>query len=107
MEPLFVYTTFPDADVAAEVAQALLKKKLIACANILPSMRSLYVWKGALEDEKESVMILKTTAEKYDALEKEILKLHPYDIPCVVALPIEAGNEAYLEWIAQQTGSKA
>lgn len=103
MEPLFIYTTFPDADSAAEVAEKLLKKKLAACANILPSVRSIYVWKGKMQDENEVIMILKTTTQKYEAMEKEIISLHPYDVPCIVGLPIDIGNESFLDWIAAQT----
>lgn len=102
MTPIFVYTTFPDQDSAASVAEHLLKKKLAAGANILPAIRSLYVWKGKLQDEDEVVMILKSTAEKYDAMEKEIIKHHPYDVPCIVALPIETGHEPYLQWVVDQ-----
>lgn len=103
MTPFFVYTTFPDEESAASVAEHLLKKKLVACANILPSVRSLYIWKGKLQNEEEVVMILKTTAEQFEAMEKEIIKHHPYDIPAIVALPIETGHEPYLQWIGEQT----
>jgi periplasmic divalent cation tolerance protein len=105
MEPLFVYATFPNHDVAAAIAESLLKKKLIACANILPQIRSLYMWKGKMQDEGEVVMILKTTSERYDELEEAIVKAHPYDVPAIVALPIEAGHAPFLEWIADETYS--
>ena len=103
MTPLFVYTTFPDEDSAASVAEHLLKKKLVACANILPAVRSLYIWKGKVQNEGEAVMVLKTTAEQFEAMEKEIVKRHPYDIPAIVALPIETGHEPYLQWVVDQT----
>lgn len=104
MTPVFVYTTFPDEDTAASVAEHLLKKKLIAAANILPKVRSFYVWKGKVQDESEAVMILKTTEEQYEAAEKEIVKHHPYDIPGIIALPIETGHEPYLQWVVDQAG---
>lgn len=103
MAPVFVYTTFPDEESAASVAEHLLKKKLVACANILPAMRSLYLWKGKLQHEDEVVMVLKTTSEQFETLEKEIVKRHPYDIPAIIALPIETGHEPYLQWIVDQT----
>lgn len=102
-EIAFIYTVFPDEDVAAETARAALEKKLAACANILPVMRSLYLWKGKIEDEAEVAVIFKTTDDRYDALEKLIRKHHPYEVPCIVALPIENGHAPYLQWVVDQT----
>lgn len=107
MTVLFVYTTFPNTDTAASVAQSLLKKNLIACANLFPSVRSFYVWQGEMRDEDEVVMIMKTTAQRYHAMEQEIVRLHAYDVPCIVALSVEAGHGPYLQWIATETGSEA
>jgi len=94
-----VYVTAADQDQAAELAAALLAKGLIACANVLPPMRSLYLWKGEVQDEPEVAMLLKTRADRLDELIAEATRLHPYEVPCVVAWPIDAGAESYLDWV--------
>jgi periplasmic divalent cation tolerance protein len=94
-----VYVTADDDDQAAELAAALLARGLIACANLLPPMRSLYLWEGEVQDEPEVAMLLKTRADRLDELVAAVEELHPYEVPCVVAWPIDAGSEAYLGWV--------
>ncbi len=106
-EIVFLYTTAPDAETARRIAHALVEARLAACANIIPGMRSVYRWKGAIETAEEVVAIFKTTAEQAALASSMILRLHPYETPSVVSLPVgEAGsNPAYLAWIAETVGS--
>jgi periplasmic divalent cation tolerance protein len=97
-----VYVTAADERQAATLARALLERRLIACANLLPGMRSFYRWQGAVHDEPEVAMLLKTTTSRVDAVIAAVEELHPYDTPCVVVWPIEAGAQAYLAWIAHE-----
>ncbi len=84
---------------AVKIAKSLLKEQLIACANILGPMQSLYRWKGRIEDLAEFLLLCKTTKKNFSAARKLIAKLHSYECPCIISLPIEDGNEKYLEWI--------
>ena len=86
-------------DKADDVARALLDRRLVACVNILPGARSLYRWKGALEEASESLLVLKTVADKVNALTEAIHEVHPYDVPELLSLPVEGGSPAYLDWL--------
>jgi periplasmic divalent cation tolerance protein len=83
------------------IARHLLEKKLIACANVVPQVHSLFHWKGKIADEKECWMLLKTSRELFAPLQTEVEKLHTYHVPEVIALPIVEGSENYLNWIAE------
>jgi periplasmic divalent cation tolerance protein len=96
-----VYMTAASREEAEKIAQALVKENLAACANILAGVLSIFRWEGKIEHTTESVIIAKTTANKFDALQKRVKELHSYDCPCIVATPITAGNEAYLAWIKE------
>ena len=98
-----IYVTAADAAQAEALAEALLERRLVACANLLPRMRSLYRWQGRLERDDEVAMILKTTADRLDEALRAIDALHPYDVPCAVAWPVEAGLPAYLDWVREET----
>jgi periplasmic divalent cation tolerance protein len=100
---IFVYVTAPDLDVAERIGTAIVEEGLAACANLLPGMRSIYRWKGAVERADEIVVLLKTTPSRFDALEARVRELHPHETPCVVALPITQGSAPYLDWIAAET----
>lgn len=84
---------------AESVARALLERRLVACVNIVPGARSLYWWQGKLCDERESLLVLKTTADHVDDLIEALQDVHPYDTPELVSLPVEKGNPAYLDWL--------
>ena len=99
-----IYTTFPDEAAAAAVADVLVRAGLVACANILPGMTSIYIWEDRLEREREAAMIMKTRRALAEAVIAETRRLHPYTNPAIVALPIVAGSPDYLAWIAAQTG---
>ncbi len=101
-DALFVLVTTPTAERAAELARALVEERLAACGNVIPGLRSIYRWQGKVEDDAEALLVLKTTRARFDALRDRVLALHPYDVPEVLALPVEAGSAAYLAWLAAQ-----
>jgi periplasmic divalent cation tolerance protein len=107
-EMLLVYTTWPDAETAQAAAEAAIEARLAACANILAPMHSIYEWKGRIEREAEIPMLLKTRSACMPSLRALILRGHPYDTPCVIALPLIAAgsNPEFLHWIKQQTTSE-
>jgi periplasmic divalent cation tolerance protein len=100
---LVVLVTTPTPERAAEIARALVEERLAACGNVLPAIRSIYRWEGKVQDEAEALLVLKTTRARLEALRARVLALHPYEVPEVIALPVEAGSEAYLAWIAGET----
>ena len=95
------YVTAPSLEGAREMGRTLVGERLAACVNILPGMRSIYPWEGRIEESEEVVMICKTTADRSGRLEQRIRELHPYRIPCVLVLPVEDGNAAFLEWVVE------
>jgi periplasmic divalent cation tolerance protein len=103
-DALVVFVTAPTAEKAAELARALVEERLAACGNVVSGLRSIYRWQGKVEDEAEALLVLKTTRACFEALRDRILALHPYQVPEVLALPVEAGSAAYLAWIAGETG---
>lgn len=94
-----VLVTAPDLKTARRLAQAALQARLVACANLVPKIESHYWWQGKLEKSAEVLLLLKTTKAKLAALEKLLLKEHPYDTPEFVVLPLAGGTERYLEWL--------
>ena len=105
-QALFIYTTLPDADSAAQLGEALVKERLAACVNIFPGIRSVYEWQGRLEHDEEVVLIAKTTPEQAAAAARRVHELHPYEVPAILQLPVTVMNSAYLEWMRQQTQSE-
>ncbi len=102
-EFVFVYSTFPDADGARRVAEALVSARLAACVNIHGPMTSIYEWQGKLETGPEFAAFIKTRAELADEAVAAARKLHPYSVPCFLILPIAGGNDDYLDWVRAQT----
>jgi periplasmic divalent cation tolerance protein len=96
---IVVLCTVPNSTKGAEIAQTLVTEKLAACVNIVDKLRSVYWWDGAVCDDSESQLIIKTRIDRFEKLRKRIISLHPYDTPEVIALPIVEGHEAYLDWI--------
>jgi periplasmic divalent cation tolerance protein len=103
-EFLSLYITTPSRDVAETIARTLVEERLAACVNIMAGIRSIYRWEGKVEAASEVVLIAKSRAAHFKQLEKRVRELHPYDCPCIVAWPIEAGYQPYLDWLAQETG---
>ena len=101
---LIVLSTFPDADTAARVARTLVEERLAACANLVPTIRSIYRWQGAISDDAEALAVIKTTADRYAQLAARIAALHPYEVPEIIALPLADGHPPYLAWLATQVG---
>lgn len=96
-----VLVTAPTPEKAAEIARTLVEEKLAACGNVVPGIRSIYEWEGKLCDDAEALLILKVPAKRVQELSDRVVALHPYDLPEVVALRIEGGNEKYIDWIVQ------
>lgn len=101
---LVVFSTFPSPDVAAEVAKTLVTEGLAACANLVGPVRSIYRYRGELCDDQETLAVIKTTRERFDALRARLVALHPYEVAEVIAMPVEAGHLPYLSWVAAETG---
>ena len=102
-DAMLVLSTFPNSDAAADMAKKVVGERLAACANILPAVRSIYRWQDKVQDENEVLVLLKTRQGQLERLKQRILELHPYDVPEVIAVPIEQGHTGYLDWIAQET----
>lgn len=96
-----VLVTVPDTKTARNIAQKVLKEKLVACANIVPKIESHYWWEGKIEKSNESLVIMKTTVARIKNLEKAVLSVHPYKTPEFIVLKIEDGFNGYLDWIAE------
>lgn len=105
-KPVLIYATFPDLATAEATAGKLVDAGLIACANILPGMISIYEWQGQRERTSEVVMIAKTRDARAEDAMAVIAETHPYDNPAVLLLPVAAGAEAYCTWIAEQTADR-
>jgi periplasmic divalent cation tolerance protein len=100
---VLVLTTLPAGHDAAALARTLLEERLVACVNVLPAMRSVYRWKGAVEEEDERQVLMKTRRERVPALRIRLRALHPYEVPEFLVVPILDGGEDYLRWIAEST----
>ena len=93
-----VFITTP-AEKGEEIANFIVENKLGACVNVVKEVSSVYWWKGNIEKDKESLLVIKTSAEKFNELVKKVKEVHPYTVPEIIALPIVAGNIDYLNWI--------
>lgn len=105
MKALLVYITTPDSETARAMAQTLVEERLCSCANIINGMESFYWWRGTIENATESILLCKTTEAAYPALEARAQALHPYETPCITALPLEWGLSTFMRWIAEETRS--
>lgn len=103
--PILVLTTFPDIATAQQMSQEMVKAKLAACVNIMSAGQSIYMWKGRICKETEHIAIIKTTDNRYPELELYIKKQHPYELPEIIATPINAGSQDYLTWLTTNTTS--
>lgn len=105
MTTLLVLTNLPDRAAAERLADALVERRMAACVNILPPCRSVYRWKGTLQRDEEHPVLIKTTGERYADLESAIRALHPYELPEIIAVPVERGLAAYLAWVESETAA--
>ncbi len=103
MSALLVLTNLPDRAAAEALAAQLVERRVAACVNILSPCRSVYHWRGEVRHDEEHPLLIKTTPERYAALEQAIRAGHPYELPEIVAVPIERGLPEYLRWIAEET----
>jgi periplasmic divalent cation tolerance protein len=103
MDTLLVLTNLPDSETARTLAKHLVSARLAACINILAPCQSVYRWDGRLEEATEVPLLIKTRVECYAALEAAIREKHPYELPEIVAVPIDRGLPAYLAWLAAET----
>lgn len=103
MSALLVITNLPDRAAAEKLAEALIGQRVAACVNILAPCRSVYRWKAEVQHDEEHPVLIKTTRERYAALEAAIREVHPYELPEIIAVPIERGLPAYLDWVAAET----
>ncbi|HKA87344.1 MAG TPA: divalent-cation tolerance protein CutA [Haliangiales bacterium] len=92
-------STAPNADKAAEIARALVRDGLAACVNIVPGVRSIYYWDGELCDSAEVMCVIKTRADRVEALRERLVALHPYEVPELVVMDVTGGHEPYLSWV--------
>ena len=98
-----IYVTCGSLDQARDIARTVVGEHLAACGNIVDGMRSIYRWEGRVEEGDEVLLILKTRRGLVDALSARVKALHSFDVPCVVEIPLGAGNADYFEWIADET----
>jgi periplasmic divalent cation tolerance protein len=98
-----VLVTCASLTEARIIARSVVEKKLAACANILPGVQSIYRWKRKVEHAREVLLLIKTSAARLPRLEQEVARLHSYEVPEFIALPITAGAQAYLKWIGENT----
>lgn len=100
---LLVLTNVPDDVTAHAIARDVIERRLAACVNLLPAVRSIYQWEGKVEETTEVTLLIKSTQDRYDQLQEAIRMAHPYDVPEIIALPITAGLPAYLNWVVTET----
>lgn len=103
-EPLVVaLSTVPDAQTAERIARALVDERLIACANLVPNLTSVYRWEGEVRADPEVLLLMKTRRALLPALGERLTELHPYDVPELISAPIEHGLPAYCGWVRDET----
>lgn len=102
-QPRLVYTTFPDAETAMAIGEALVRARLAACVNVLPGMRSVYAWKGAIERGEEVVAIIKTREGVSERLAAMLKEKHPYETPIILHLPVDEADPDTAAWIIAET----
>ncbi|UCF84904.1 MAG: divalent-cation tolerance protein CutA [Desulfobacteraceae bacterium] len=103
MKANFIYVTAGSMNEAKKIGKALVSNRLAACVNIIDNMHSMYWWEDEIQEDREVILIAKTKESLVPELIDKVKSMHSYDCPCIVSLPILAGNKAFLEWIAEQT----
>ncbi len=98
-----LFVTVPDEQTGKTIARALLRERLVACANIVSNIFSMYWWEDEIQEEPECLMIMKTKIGLFKELEKKVKQLHPYDVPEIISIPIVKGHTPYLDWLSTQT----
>lgn len=103
MDKIVVLITASGEEEAATIGRALVEERLAACVNIVSNVRSIYRWKDAIADDRECMLVVKTSAMNFGALEARVLELHSYELPEIIALPVAMGHEPYLAWVTEST----
>ena len=98
---LLALSTFPDAEIARRISNQLVSERFAACANILPSVESIYRWKDKLESGNETLVFFKLSEDRQSAFQDKLRSLHPYDIPEIIFVPIAGGLTDYLQWVSE------
>nr|VFK38330.1 MAG: divalent cation tolerance protein [Candidatus Kentron sp. TC] len=101
-----VFCTCPNPDTAQGIAEALVEARLAACVNIVSGIQSVYRWRGKIEKDEESLLVIKTRQERIPELQEAIRARHPHEVPEAISLPIDAGSPAYLAWLDAEMGAK-
>ncbi len=101
--PVVVLVTWPATRPAEDLARRLVEHGLAACVNVLPEMQSIYRWEGAVQQDAERQLVIKTTADRLEALEAAITAQHPYEVPEFLVLPVTGGSDRYLDWLRSST----
>ena len=105
MNFIFAYITTKDKEQALSIGKVLVEERLCACVNIIDPMTSIYRWEGQITTDSETVLIAKTTAEKFDVLQERVKQLHSYSCPCIVSIPVSNGSAQYLDWLSSSLSS--
>jgi periplasmic divalent cation tolerance protein len=100
---LVIFVTVGNQDEALKISRSLVEEKLVACVNIVGQIRSLYWWKGEVCDEQEVLLVMKTSSAQFEPLQNRIRELHSYEVPEIIALPVERGLPDYLNWVVEST----
>ena len=104
MEALIIYITAPNEEEGSRIARALVEERLAGCVNIVKTIRSIYRWQENIEDDTETLMIVKTQKRLFESLENRVRELHSYTVPEIIAVPVVEGSRAYLKWLEEVTG---
>jgi periplasmic divalent cation tolerance protein len=100
-EILLALSTFPDTEIARRISNQLVSERFAACANILPSVESIYRWKGKIESGNETLVFFKVSEDRQSAFQDKLRSLHPYDVPEIIFVPVASGLPEYLQWVAE------
>jgi len=106
MSEILILSTTDTMELAQKIASALVQAREAACVNIIPGIRSVYIWEGKECDELEFLLLIKSSAEKFEAVRARIRQLHSYQVPEIIAVPISAGDPDYLAWLRSSAGVK-
>ena len=104
-QAIVILVAAPNQQVAKKIAEHIVNKRLAACVNLLPGIRSIYRWQGKIEDDSEILMIIKSRRAKFEELSQSIASMHPYDTPEILALDVSQGSEKYLNWLLAETSA--
>lgn len=104
---LLVLTSMPDRETAIKLARSLVGKRLAACANVMDGCTSIFRWQGEIQSEREVPVLIKTRADRFASLQQEILACHPYELPEIIAVSVEAGFQPYLDWVSAEVDAAA